>query len=468
MQTVSVVITDLDNTLFDWVEIWHEPFKAMLDQLVSASGIDRDTLIKEFQQIHRKYQTVEYAFAIEELPSLQELHPGQNLAEVYDEAIHAFRSRRNEVLALYPSVEESLQCLKDHKCLIIGYTESQAFYTHFRMKRLGLDRILDCVYSPADHELPGGQSLANVRMYEPEHYKLRRTEVRHTPAGEKKPNPDILLQIIRDVGALPDETIYIGDDLAKDVSMAQHARVTEVWASYGTAHEREEYDLLRRVTHWSEAEVQRQRETKAAAVEPAHELREGFDELLTLLRFVPFVDKSPHRISVVVDAWKTTVDVQKHFNDLEMKVRNFALTLVTAIIAGAAFSIKENVRFIAGTVDLPLGAVILASGIPIWLAFYFMDRFWYHKLLLGAVMHGIAIERRLRPILPELSLAGSIGEASAVKLTRGVTIRSNWKINLFYWLGALLMGAAALGVSFVDVRSATEPARVSAPQSTSK
>ena len=81
LKTVSVVVTDLDNTLFDWFEIWHGPFKAMLDRLVADSGLDADTLIADFKAIHTKYGTVEYAFAIEELQSLREKHLGENLPQ---------------------------------------------------------------------------------------------------------------------------------------------------------------------------------------------------------------------------------------------------------------------------------------------------------------------------------------------------------------------------------------------------
>ena len=153
-------------------------------------------------------------------------------------------------MKLYPDVEETLQSLKDSGVLIIGYTESLAFYTHFRLKTLGLDRILDFVYSPADHDLPEGLTPEEIRAFSPEHYKLRRTIHRNTPDGKLKPNPGVLLQIIKDVGAIPIEAIYIGDNQMKDILMAQDARVTDVWAKYGLALNRPEYELLRQVTHW--------------------------------------------------------------------------------------------------------------------------------------------------------------------------------------------------------------------------
>ena len=39
-----------------------------------------------------------------------------------------------------------------------------------------------------------------------------------------------------------------------------------------------------------------------------------------------------------LEVWKTTVDVQKHFNELELKIRNFAITVVGAFLAAFAIT----------------------------------------------------------------------------------------------------------------------------------
>lgn len=189
MQRITVVILDLDNTLFDWVEIWHQSFKAMLDDLVEKSGIARDVLIGDFKAVFTRHGTSEYAFAIQQLPCLQAKHPNQSISQLYDSSIHAYRSARKSALKLFPDVEETLQTLKDTGCLLIGYTESMAFYTHNRLRKLGLDRILDFIYSPEDHDLPPGTTADQIRLYAKDEYKLRRTAQRHTPKGELKPNP---------------------------------------------------------------------------------------------------------------------------------------------------------------------------------------------------------------------------------------------------------------------------------------
>jgi phosphoglycolate phosphatase-like HAD superfamily hydrolase len=66
----SVLITDLDNTLFDWFTIWYESFNALISKVSEISGIDRDTLIQEAKPIHQNHGTAEFAFILEELPSL--------------------------------------------------------------------------------------------------------------------------------------------------------------------------------------------------------------------------------------------------------------------------------------------------------------------------------------------------------------------------------------------------------------
>ncbi|WP_425616707.1 HAD family hydrolase [Anatilimnocola sp. NA78] len=454
---VSVVIVDLDNTLFDWVNIWHKTFTAMLDELVAKSGISREILIQDCKAVFTERGTSEYAFVIQELACLKAKHPGEDLPKIYESAIQAYRDARRDALALYPTVEDTLLQVKDAGGLVIGYTESMAYYSHYRLRRLGLDRILDFIYSPADHDFPDGVSPDKYRTLPAAEYKLRRTSQRHTPKGEVKPNPAILLQIIKDVYASPDEVVYVGDSLMKDITMAKQAGVLDAWAKYGTAQERPEYELLRQVTHWPLATVEKEKTYSAAEVVPTITLKDSFSELTQHVHFDAFIDRSPEKMKLVVDAWKMTVDVQKHFNELEMKVRNFALTVITAVLAGAAFSIKEQVEFTLLGITVPLSVLILLVGTAVWVAFGLMDRYWYHQLLLGSVYHGLFIEKRYRSILPELGLAHAIGKESPTLLW-GWNIRSSTKLTLFYWAGIALLVIAAIASVKIHVRDKAAPA----------
>lgn len=149
-----------------------------------------------------------------------------------------------------------------------------------------MDGVFDTVYSPEDHDLPLGYTSADIRKYPAQHYKFRYTEHRHTPKGELKPNPDILQSIIRGVGASVEQCIYLGDSLVKDMAMAIDAGVTSVWAKYGVAQKRPEYELLKEVTHWKDEDVQREKMISNRHVKSSVTLENGFTEIFDHFKFV--------------------------------------------------------------------------------------------------------------------------------------------------------------------------------------
>ncbi|GBQ62633.1 hypothetical protein AA103196_0360 [Ameyamaea chiangmaiensis NBRC 103196] len=275
-----VLITDVDNTLLDWQNLWYETFSAMTQKVLEISGVDPNELYAQCSVVHQKYGTSEYSRLLEELPCLRQLY-GDDVVTVMAPAIDSFRAARRRVLQLYPTVEDTLKALKASGVFIAAFTESKAFYTGYRFRKLGLDGLIDYLYSPADHSMPDG--TAGARFYEPESYSFKHTVHHYTPEGEVKPNPDILVQIIADLGAAIDEVVYVGDNILKDVLMAQQAGVTDVHALYGASQHKPEYELLRKVTHWTPEMVERERRAlKPGGLMATHVLEKEFAQILPL------------------------------------------------------------------------------------------------------------------------------------------------------------------------------------------
>lgn len=290
MQSIKcALITDLDNTLFDWVELWVNCFSAMLDSVVEISDIAKEQLIPEIAAVHQKHGTSEYSFLIEEVPSLKVVLLGRPATEVFAEAIKAYRVQRRKHLALYPTVAEALLQIKGRGTSIIGYTESMGFYSNYRIRRLGLDGVLDYVFCPEDHELPEGLSAEDLRRYPAEHYQLKYTQQHFVPKGSKKPDTTVLTAILTDLRLEKARCVYVGDNLMKDVAMALDCGVEDVWAKYGQAHKRPEYKLLQDVTHWTPEEVEREQKIREREhVIPTHTLESAFSEILQLFNFGNF------------------------------------------------------------------------------------------------------------------------------------------------------------------------------------
>jgi phosphoglycolate phosphatase len=57
----------------------------------------------------------------------------------------------------------------------------------------------------------------------------------------------------------------------------------DVLASYGVVQHKPGYDLLRKVSHWTEADVQRERDTTREKVSPTHTISQ-FSDMLTFFR----------------------------------------------------------------------------------------------------------------------------------------------------------------------------------------
>ena len=228
----------------------------MLEQTIQISGVQREVLLRDFQQVFRKHRTSEYSFVLEESEVLKSLF-GDEIRERLDPAIQAFRLARNESLQLYSGVKEGLEKLKDNDVKIIAYTESLQYYTLARLKTLGIDSVIDTLYSPPDSE----SKLIEI--------KSKRIDtpltVKTIPKNELKPNPHILRTILEENELEPDQCLYLGDSEMKDIQMANDVGVFSVLASYGALHfesRPDDYNLLRAVSHWSDADILREKTLK--------------------------------------------------------------------------------------------------------------------------------------------------------------------------------------------------------------
>lgn len=250
----KVLITDVDNTLFDWFSMWYKSFSRMMHEVARISGLPVEKLYAEAQQLHQLHGTSEYAFVLEEMPSVIELYgTREGIKQALQSAVQIFEQSRNEFLQPYSGVVETLRALKNCGIQVFAFSESREHYSSHRIKTLGLDGIIDILYCPTDHQLPVDWEKPSFLVH---------TQYHPLDGQFKKPDPSILLKILDDSEVDTSEAIYIGDSKAKDIKMAIDANVDYVWFEHGSTHlqnRKEDYELLRRVTHWTQNEVEAER-----------------------------------------------------------------------------------------------------------------------------------------------------------------------------------------------------------------
>ncbi|WP_447932605.1 hypothetical protein [Sphingopyxis fribergensis] len=150
-----------------------------------------------------------------------------------------------------------------------------------------------------------------------------------------------------------------------------------------------------------------------------------------------------------IEIWKKIVDVQQHFNDLELRIRNFALIVTGAFLGLGGYAIKDGGAVKLYGLEVSIAGLVVVSAIFPLAAFYFMDRLWYHRLLDGSVYAGIEAETALKDLGYEVDLGSKIKKHSPFKLwfTKETMIRSATKMDLFYGIlaGSLFLVAGFLG-----------------------
>jgi len=283
MPSVRLLILDVDNTLFDWFGFWMPSFSSMLDAVVAAARLDRDTLLDEIQAVHKKHGTSEYAFVLQETASIRRL-PAELRARTIEAGRLAFSNARKRHSRLYPGIVETLEVIRSNGTSVVAFTESQLFYSTQRLRRFGLDGLIDALYCANDHAIPDSVELDVLRTMPADSYRLERTGTIILPEGVRKPDVSILRRILLDCSCDPSEAAYVGDSLYKDVLMAQQAHVHDVFAEYGSVRKQADYALLKRVSHWTEQQVCVETES-AKEVFPSIILRNKFSEILDHLTF---------------------------------------------------------------------------------------------------------------------------------------------------------------------------------------
>jgi FMN phosphatase YigB (HAD superfamily) len=253
----SVLLTDLDNTLYDWTGYFVPSFRAMVVYLSRQTGESVDTLMADFASVFRRHGSVEYSFAIEELDTLARLHPGlttHERVEKYWDAVVSFQRLRRHILRPYPGVQEMLARLNEAGVRIFAVTESPGWQVKARLRSLKIDTYFTAVYACYDHEVPRDISLERLRRHPVETYQSN-VELFNIPRGLRKPNPAFLESILKDLHLHPSEAVYLGDNLHRDISMAYHCGVTSIWARYGTFTNANNLRTLLKVTPWTKEEV---------------------------------------------------------------------------------------------------------------------------------------------------------------------------------------------------------------------
>lgn len=275
----SVLITDLDDTLWNWIEIWHASFELTLSEIIRKSGLNEKEAIELIKEIHTSVGTSEYPDLIYDFE--KKLTGNDDVADIDEKYAHLFELQKiasEKTMKPFSNVVSSLLKVKETGTIIIGYTESMASSAIDKVKLFNLDGVFDVIYARED--------LKNLIR---SNHLLKKSELRTLSRLAMKPDKAMLLKIINDAKAQPIDCVYLGDNLIKDIQMAKDADVLDVFAKYGHSKKNsKEYELLKKVTHWPPKDVKIESETTQSEILPSIILDGCISEIFSYINFEKF------------------------------------------------------------------------------------------------------------------------------------------------------------------------------------
>jgi HAD superfamily hydrolase (TIGR01662 family) len=256
---IKLLVTDLDNTLYDWVTFFAYALYEMVTEAAEILEVSEPTLLDELQRVHQRYGNSEYPFALIETQSVLDKFPGWSPHEVTQalhKAFHRFNRARHQKLTLYPGVSSTLKELHDKGILIVGHTEATTINALYRLKKLCIAPYFNRLYAQAsegEHRLDLIWEMAQ---------DSEAPDIAHIKREERKPNPRIVTRVCSEMGIAPAQTLYVGDSIVSDIGMAKEAGAWTAWAEYGTHYDPSSWDKLVRITHWTAEDVRRVKQAR--------------------------------------------------------------------------------------------------------------------------------------------------------------------------------------------------------------
>jgi FMN phosphatase YigB (HAD superfamily) len=294
MVSCRALFTDLDGTLYNWIDYFAPSFRAMVHVLARETSLDEDTIIESFRRVYVERGTLEYSYSVQELDIWEDLN--WPLERIMNDAVRkargAFNRVRHKHLSLFPDVKETLKWAREERVRIFAYTSAPRHHAHKRLRKLYLDRLVDCLVFFRDCGVPGHapQDVLDKKDKPPSYIEC---EEQFTLSQQKPdPTPLRILQSKYELDA--NATFMVGDSLEHDVLLAQKAGIIDIWARYGhVSAKKENIETIQRISTFSEEEKQRYRILRQS-VEPTYTI-DGFGELRSIIGSV-----MPHQLALPI------------------------------------------------------------------------------------------------------------------------------------------------------------------------
>ncbi|MBL9037399.1 MAG: HAD family hydrolase [Archangium sp.] len=237
---IRLVVTDMDNTLYSWIDYIVPAVESMVTAVQQSTGFTRLKVVQSLKAVYTKYESNEYPFALQESSLFTEFPDFGSFDKlVIEPARMAFAEARRKYLKPYKGVIETLTELKARRIPVVALTDAPKNPAEQRAKRMGFDQHLTAIYTMPGFtfpKAPDGEALVAPDILQKQEKGEYRAlcPVIELPRDHEKPNPAGLKKILQTYGVSPAEVLVVGDSVKKDIAVARETGCLDCWAEYGT------------------------------------------------------------------------------------------------------------------------------------------------------------------------------------------------------------------------------------------
>lgn len=259
----TVLILDLDNTVYDFVHVHAKAFRTLIHIVSKEAGISEGALKEQCRGIARKYGSLDlqdYIFDLfMDMPELS--GRGRDFEEALEFSVRVgFDRTRKKYLRPYGGIKEALRTLDLGGVQIVALTNAPFALSYYRLIQMDIRSALAGLIAWEGAQFDDKHPNRERRLSQLRH-RMRAASatlgiVETLSREQLKPASTGFELVRRHFG--PDARIFaMGDSIAKDLTPAKAFGATTIWAKYGTELVKESLDTLLEITPWTTAEVAR-------------------------------------------------------------------------------------------------------------------------------------------------------------------------------------------------------------------
>ncbi|WNY27262.1 HAD family hydrolase [Methanolapillus ohkumae] len=197
---ICCIFSDMDNTLFDFYHAKLEACSAVVDHIGTG---DPEEMLSYF---------LRGIYGFENLENIEDYLRERYMFSdgLFVDSCRIYEETKIESIVLYEGVAETIDALKDMGCMFAVVTDANTENATKRLKKAGIYNKVDQIFA-------------------------------HDMSGKKKPDLGVFEYALNKTKRNPQESIFIGDSLRRDIAPAKKIGMWTAYAAYGdrNTHERE-------------------------------------------------------------------------------------------------------------------------------------------------------------------------------------------------------------------------------------